>query len=267
MALAKKTKGRVKKRWFSIIAPRLFNNQVIGETFIVDPSVIVGRTVPVNLMNLTRNMKNQNINVKFEIKSITGEKALTEIVGYEMSPSSIKRMVRRGKDKLDQSFVVETAEGKKIRFKTLIIARGNTKQSVTSALVKNNEEILKRTAKKLNYENLVQELITHKLQSNIKRQLSKIYPLKTWEIRVMVIEKEKRHFEEEKPGTQTKSDSSPEEKPKKKTEKPAKEEKPKEEKKPAEEKKEESKKEEKPAEEKPAEEKKEEKPKEEKKAE
>ena len=111
-------------------------------------------------------------------------------------------------------FTAETADDKKLRIKTIAITRGSTKISRVAAVRKQNEESIKAIVKKAKFENLIQDIVNYKLQSSMKRQLTKIYPVKIYEIRFMGIEKEKKHHEEEKVGTQTKSDSS-HEKPKK----------------------------------------------------
>ena len=70
---------------------------------------------------------------------------------------------------------------------------------MATALRKTAEDILKREIKKSSFAELMQEVVSHKLQSNLKRQLAKVYPLKVCEIRCLIIEKSKRAFEEEKP--------------------------------------------------------------------
>ena len=72
MAKAQKLEGAVKarKRWFDVLATKDFNETVIGETPALAPEQIVGRVISVNLMNITGNIKKQNINVKFKITGI-----------------------------------------------------------------------------------------------------------------------------------------------------------------------------------------------------
>ena len=91
----------VKKQWYSIIAPKLFNNVVLGETLVYEPEKMVGKCLKQNLMNLTNDIKRQNINVNFEIVNVENGKAHTEIIGYNMVTSSVKRFVRRNVEKID----------------------------------------------------------------------------------------------------------------------------------------------------------------------
>jgi len=199
MAKAKKTTRTktVKKRWIPILAPKMFNSQVIGETHVVEPQSAIGKTVSVSLSNLIGDMKRQNIQIMFKIVSTTGEKASAEVIGYKISPSSIKRMVRRDKKKVDQSIVVETADGTHVRLKVIMVTRNATNASVLTSLRMTSEENLRKTVKKMKYGELVIDIVHHKLQAILKKQLSKVYPLQICEVRHMEIEKVKKHNAEE----------------------------------------------------------------------
>ena len=67
----KKETGQLKwkrKKWHAILAPTPFGEQQIAETLALDPEELVGRTVEINLMHLTKNMKRQNFNMKFKVE-------------------------------------------------------------------------------------------------------------------------------------------------------------------------------------------------------
>lgn len=188
MAEEKTTKIK-KKRWFQIIGPNLFRGAVLGETYAVELDVMLDKTLKINLMALTNDMKQQNVNMKFQIYEIRDNKAYTKVIGYEVIPATIKRLVRRGKKRMDISFVCETSDKVKIRVKPLLITKKTMKSSVNSALRKTIEEYLKYSIKKMNYENLVSNLMAHRLQHALKNTIRKIYPLRICEIREMSIVK------------------------------------------------------------------------------
>ena len=122
MAQAKRIKkaSKIKKKWHSIVAPKSFREQKIGETLIAEPEKAIGKTVPVNLLDLTGDMRKQNIIVKFIVTSVSGNKAQTEVTGFEMMPSFIKRMVRKGKKKIDDSYFLQNIWEELIRLRKLI---------------------------------------------------------------------------------------------------------------------------------------------------
>lgn len=197
MAEVKKTRIK-KKRWYQIIAPKLLRNAVLGEVFVADPNMVIGKIVKANLMGLTNNVKQQNINLKFKITSIQGDKAYSELIGFELVPTSVRRLVRKGIKRIDESFVCVTSDGKKIRIKPFLLIRITTRSSTMLALRKQTKDFLTNGIKKTSYENLISSLMSHRLQSSLRDHLKKIYPLRTCEIRKIEMEKEKVAGAEEK---------------------------------------------------------------------
>jgi len=177
-----------KKQWYPIIAPKQFNNVVLGETPVYDPNAMLGKTLSHSLMNLLNDVKRQNINIHFKIVEIEGSNAKTSIIGYEIIPSSVKRFVRRNSEKMDLSFNCETADNVFLRVKPLVIAKADVKGSIAAKLRGNIAQFLIKTIKKMSYEEFINDLISHKIQSLMRENLSKIYPLKVCEIRYAGIE-------------------------------------------------------------------------------
>jgi ribosomal protein S3AE len=108
---------------------------------------------------------------------------LTEVIGYDMNPSSIKRMVRRDIEKIDDSFVLSTSDGKFIRIKPLVIARNKAKSSVGRAIRKETRNFLIREVGKMTYEAFIKEIVSNHLQTELSKRLNKIYPMRTATIR------------------------------------------------------------------------------------
>ncbi|MBD3314011.1 hypothetical protein GF345_06215 [Candidatus Woesearchaeota archaeon] len=215
MAKAKQKSGVVdvwkKKRWHKIIAPKMFNEQLLGETPALEPGMAKDRTVTVNLMHLTRDMKKQNINMTFEVSRVMGDTAYTSVKKFELIPSSIKRFVRRGRQRVDDSFLCLTADNKKVRVKPLIITRNNVTGSVSTALRKKAKEYLVVRIKKNPSDKLLQDTVNHRIQKDLKDILSKTYPLRTCEIRILSFEKEES-TEQESEDTSEQQDAQAEKK-------------------------------------------------------
>ena len=181
-----------KKQWHQIIGPQQFDNVVLGETLVYEPSAMMGKTLSHSLMNLMNDNKRQNVNIHFEVVEVNDNKAKTKITGYQIIPSSVKRFVRRNSEKMDLSFACETSDGVSLRVKPLVIAKADVKGSVAAKLRNNIQSFLIKTIKKMAYDEFFNELITHKLQALMRENLSKIYPLKVCEIRYAGIEKKER---------------------------------------------------------------------------
>ena len=181
-----------KKQWYQIIAPKQFEEGVLGETLVSDPQMMLGKALSHNLMNLTSDPKRQNINIYFKVVSVEGGKGLTSIVGYEIIPSSVKRFVRRNSEKMNLSFECETADNIPVRIKPLVITKADVKGSVAAKMRNVIVQNLIKTIKKTNYNELMNDVITHKLQSELRAGLNKMYPLKVCEIRYLgIVQREK----------------------------------------------------------------------------
>jgi len=193
MAGARRVKSKVKKKiWVPVIAPPVFREQVIGDTNVLEPNQALGKILPVNVMNLTGDARKQNIIATFEIIKVSGDKAYTSLLSLRMMASSIKRMVRRGKSKVDYSFMTKTQDNKNVRLKVLLLTRNLTQKSVLTAMRKWVKTELTATLSKTTYEKFVSEILGHKLQMDIKKKLAKIYPLKSVEIREASLVKDKK---------------------------------------------------------------------------
>lgn len=195
MAEEKAAKGR-KKMWYSIIAPKLFGEQVLGQTIAFDANVVVGRTVLQNLMNLTNEVKKQNTNIKFEVINVEGDRAKTKLIGYEIVPSSIKRMVRRNNIKIDMSFTIKTADNMNVRIKPLLLTKSDTVKSIATKIRRITQDMITKSAAKVQFDELMSDLVTHKLQNSLRDLIKKVYPLRTCEIRYAGIERTEAKKEE-----------------------------------------------------------------------
>ena len=184
-----------KKQWYNILAPKQFDNVVIGETLVYEPGAMLGKTLSHSLMNLTNDTKRQNINIHFKVVEIDGDKAKTSIVGYQIIPSSVKRFVRRNSEKMDLSFTCETADNVFLRVKPLVITKADVKGSTAAKLRNNIVSFLVKTIKKMTYDEFINDLIARKLQDSMRQNFSKMYPLKVCEIRYMGIEQREKQQE------------------------------------------------------------------------
>ncbi|MGC8929899.1 MAG: hypothetical protein ACP5OZ_05250, partial [Candidatus Woesearchaeota archaeon] len=190
--MAKKQATKVvAKEWYEVEAPKQFRNIVIGEVTADSPNKLVGRTILIALSEITRNIRLQGVNVKFRIYDVQNKRAKTNFIGYEITPPAVKRFVARRKNKIDDSFVVLTKDNIAIRIKPLVITAFKTKGVVEKRLRAKIRELLFKTIKEMSYDDFSQNLISHKLQESLRSELSKVYPIRTFEIRMFELTKSK----------------------------------------------------------------------------
>jgi len=192
-------KKQKKKKWCPIITPEAFGSRMIGESLLDDASQLMNRTVTVNMMQLSGDMKKQNLNIMFKVTDVKDGKGFTEAARFEMSPSSVKRLAKRERDKISDSFVVKTADEKLVRIKPLLITNNLTKGSVRAALVKNCRAAVKEKVNRTRLDQLIIEMVEYKFQKEMRDAMHTTYPLRTFEVRMLSLEtkKKKETVEEE----------------------------------------------------------------------
>ena len=173
-----------KKHWVPVLAPALFKHEQLGESYVLETDSLTGRGISINLMNLTGDMKRQNLNVVFRITSVKEGKAHTRVTGIEMQPTSVKRLVRRGRNKIEDSFLVTLKHGQTARIKPLLITKSLTNNSAGTALRTKARTLFTEACADLAFESLVSDVVSMKLQRYAKGELSKVYPLRSVDIRI-----------------------------------------------------------------------------------
>ncbi len=183
-----KSTSKKKKSWFSIVAPQVFNSMAIGETTAVEGTDLIGRSIKVSLMNLTRNMKKQNITVTFKIDGLKDNVAQTHVFAFETNQASVKRFVRRRRDKIDDSIVAKTKDGKLVRVKPMLITRNNTSNPVLGEMRHAMRYKVVSDMAKLTYGQFVEKIINDQFAKDIKYAIQKIYPVRNVSIRTFQLQ-------------------------------------------------------------------------------
>ena len=228
MAKPKTALKKKKKEWFEIIAPKEFGSRVIGETVADESSNLIGRSLSANLARITGDFKKQNINVDFLITDVKDNKCQTSVRAFWMQPSSIKRMVRVGVDRVDVSVIMKTKDNVNVRIKPLLITKSKIKSSIRNALRNAMLQEINKVVQKSAYDQLIQSVVSFSLHKELKSKLDKIFPLKTSQIRAVEIEipkaEEKKEKKPEKAEAPKPEEKEQEKKAEKKPEKPKKKE-------------------------------------------
>ncbi|MEK6808163.1 MAG: hypothetical protein AABY14_00585 [Nanoarchaeota archaeon] len=186
MVEIKKTKIK-KKEWYEIMARGDMKNAFLGEVHLSEPSKMLGRCITVNLAQITNDSKHQHASLKFIINEVKDNKGLADVIGYEIGLSNVRRLVKKEKKKVELSFVCETADKVKLRIKPLMVIKKTTKGSTETALRKQTKDFLTKSIQKMQYHGLVSDMINNKLQEDVKAHLKKVYPLKNYDIRQMIV--------------------------------------------------------------------------------
>jgi len=184
--MVKETK-KGKKNWIKIIAPGEFKDAELGESFVSSPEDLIGKTLFINLSVLLNDIRKQNINIGFKVIDVKNLQASTKVFSYELMPAHVRRMVRIMKERIDDSFIIESKDKLKIRIKPIILTKSKTKQSILNAIRKKTRDKLIKLASEKTFSDILKLVISVELQKTLKTELNKIYPLSTFEIRKLIL--------------------------------------------------------------------------------
>ena len=180
-----------KKSWFKIIGPKVFGHKEVGESYLSKADSALGRTLQINLRELTGNVRDQNVHIGLQINKLNGNQLNTTVISYQLSPSYIKRLVRKNTSRLDDYFKLTTKGGKKVVLKSLVVTLSKTQRSTRTQLRKELGKIFQEEVSQNSFDGLVDDLVHYKVQSAIKKRLRRIFPLKEAAVRELkLIEKD-----------------------------------------------------------------------------
>ena len=180
--MAEKAK-KGKKQWVDIVGSSEFKNRLLGESYVSEANQLIGRTIIVNVSRLLDDMRKQQATVKFKINEVKTDQAMASPVAYEMLSAHVRRLVRTNKDKLEDSFVVESKDKMKLRVKPITLTRNKAKNSILTKIRMKTREYFSDFAGKNDFKNILEGVMIGQIQKNLKNDLKKIYPISILEIR------------------------------------------------------------------------------------
>lgn len=182
--MAKRLKG---KEWFTLVAPKLFDEKVIGETLSGDPDMLLGRRVEVSSMNLINDMSKYYIKIYFKIHKIKEDRAYVQFDSFECLRDYISRFIRHRIDRIDTIQDLKTKDNKKIRVKAISIANRRVKRSIEKEIRTFVRDAIKKEVEKNDLDGFLEIILNDSLKNYVLNEGSKIYPLRAFEIRKMEV--------------------------------------------------------------------------------
>jgi len=178
--MPKKLKG---KEWYALIAPEMFKGKVMGETPVGDPKTLIGRRIGIHLIKLIDDLSKYYMKFYFRVKNVKENKAYTEFDSLECLSDYISRLIRYGIKRIDIIQDLTTKDKVKIRVKTIIITRKKMKKSIEINLKEFIKNKIKKDVESSNLDELIEKIINDKLKNSLIKDGSKIYPIRTFEVR------------------------------------------------------------------------------------
>lgn len=177
MAQAKK-----KKKFYDVEMP-IINKQT--QILAYDLPELEGRYIK---YDLTRILRGKSILMQFKV-SINEGKAVALPRGALLMPYFLRRMIRKGTDYVEDSFITECKDAV-IKIKPFLITRRKVSKKVKRGLRDRAKEEIKKYLKDKYASRIFEEVLKNKIQKELSLTLKKIYPLSLCEIKSIEIEKD-----------------------------------------------------------------------------
>jgi small subunit ribosomal protein S3Ae len=170
------------KSWYSVLAPKLFDEKKVGDILGMDDSSVMNRIINTNLSELSGEMQHGYTRVNFRINDIKGKTAYTNFIGHELIRSYIKTLARRSMSLIDNVVKVKTKDGVTVSVKTAIITTNRVSRTMKSILRKEAQNIIIEHAKKHDFDGFMQEILYKKLSTEIYKKSKELVPIKRVEV-------------------------------------------------------------------------------------
>lgn len=180
----KKGKDKWKeKSWYTILLPDFFGSKEIGSSPAMGPDSMVGRKIEVPVSDVTGNFKKGTSRLILKVKSCEGTNCRTELVGHYVSDDSIRRMVRRRKERIDSYVRATTVDNYSIVIKVVIVADQKLTSARRADLRLSVERFLTEKISKMSLGDAAIFLVGDEIYNEIQNSVKNIYPVKKVEIR------------------------------------------------------------------------------------
>ena len=181
---ARKVKDKWKaKGWYHLLAPEMFNRQVIGETPAEEPGKVMGRITEVTVQDLTGDFSKMHIKLLFKVHDIRGNDALTQFVGHDMTSDYIRRLTRRKRTRTDTVVNAVTKDGWTIRVKPMAITDRRIQGSKQRAIREIMAKVITSVGARSTVGDMVKAVISGEMAKEVAGACKPIHPISRVEIR------------------------------------------------------------------------------------
>ena len=182
------SKRKQEKRWYTVMAPEMFDRAELGETPADEPEQVYDRTVQTTLGELQNDPSENNTKLTFQITDVGSDTAYTEFVQHELTRDYLRSLTRRGTSKVDAFVTVLTTDEYRVQVQPVAYTTKSADHSQEHAIRKKMVELVEEAAEERTFEGLIDSIVEGRLSSAIYGEAKTIYPLRRVEIQKTRIE-------------------------------------------------------------------------------
>ncbi len=176
------TKKKAAKVQYTVFAPPYFGLVEIGKIIANKETSIIGRTVETTLYNITNDISQVHIKLRFRVIKVDSIKAYTVFYGHELTRDYVRHLIRRGVSLIREITSIETKDGWKLRVTCMAVTTHRCQTSQKRAIRRIMINIIYQKSQQCSVDEFVQQMILGKIASEITNEARKIYPLRRVEV-------------------------------------------------------------------------------------
>ncbi len=164
------------------MSPKSFGESFLSETPATDSKHIAGRIIEVPVSNLLNDKTKNHMKLIFKVTDVENKKAHTKFGGFYVVREFISRNVRPELEKLYVVDYAETKDNWKLQITTTAILNGKCESTILSKSRKLISDFFKNQAANSTIDDFVKNVVSSNYQKIIRKDCSKIYPVRFAEI-------------------------------------------------------------------------------------
>ncbi|AGB15451.1 ribosomal protein S3AE [Halovivax ruber XH-70] len=176
------SRTKQEKRWYTVLAPEMFDRTELGETPADEAEQVYDRTIDTTLGDLTNNASENNIKLTFRITDVGSDSAYTEFVEHSLTRDYLRSLVRRGASKIEAYVTVLTTDDYRVQIQPVAFTTKSADASQEQAIREQMVEMVESAAADRTFEELVDSIVHGRLSSAIYGEAKTIYPLRRVEV-------------------------------------------------------------------------------------
>ena len=179
-ARERKWKG---KDWFAILAPDELGGVELVQTPSMDPKAVIGRNVVLPINEIMKDKLDKfYMKIRLKITTIEDHNAKTVFNGFECMREHIMRFIRKRSQKVEVIFNAKTKDGWLLRITYLGVLNRNVPETIEREFRRFVEKQISEYVKQHSVYEFVKDIVNSKIQMTIKKEGSKIYPVRFSEV-------------------------------------------------------------------------------------
>ncbi len=171
------------KSWYTIVAPSYFGEKEIGLSPSSDPKYMIGRTIAVPVSTFTGNFKKASSMVLFQVDNCEGKRCTTKFIGHEVSDDTIRRMIRRRRERMDIVTDVKTKDFFNVAVKLVLVADQKLTGTKRSEIRYSVVNFVVNKAAEMDLAAFANYIIGDDVYGDLVNSLKEVYPIRKIEIR------------------------------------------------------------------------------------